>query len=80
MNQIVPIISARRSQVLTAERRAFLRLAVQQRRLYWQYRRWALEDEAAGNLAAYCKHLKEAERLRRDAHWHINCAKEINHA
>lgn len=76
MNQIVPIIAQRRAQVMSDERRAFLRLAVQQRRLYWKYRKWALEDEAAGNLAAYRKHLKEAERLRRDAHWHLDRAKE----
>ena len=79
MNQIVPIIAQRRSAVLTAERRAFLRLVTQQRRLSWQYRRWALEDAEAGNITAYRKHLAEAERLRRDAHWHLDRAREAQH-
>lgn len=79
MNQIVSIIADRRSQTMSAERKAFVRLALQQRRLYWRYRNWAAEDEAAGNLASYRKHSAEADRLRRDAHWHLNRAKETSH-
>lgn len=78
MNEISPIIS--RAQALRkANRAAFLRLAINQRRRYWQYRRWALEDEAAGNLEGYRKHMAEANRLRESAHWHINHARETTH-
>lgn len=79
MNQIVSIVADRRSQLMSAERKAFVRLALKQRRLFWQYRRWAAEDEAAGNLPSYRKHMAEADRLRRDAHWHLDRAKEASH-
>jgi hypothetical protein len=78
MNQIAPIIAERRAQLMTAERRAFLRLALQQRRLSWAYLRFALEDEKAGKLDSYRKNKQEAQRLRRDAHWHLDRAKETH--
>ncbi len=74
MNEISPIIS-RAQAVRQTERRALLRLAIKQRRLSWQYRRWAAEDEAAGKQDDYRKHLAEAERLIRDARWHIQFAR-----
>lgn len=75
MNAISPIVSNRTAARLR-ERGAYLSLAIRQRRLYWQYRKWAAEDEAAGDFAAYRKHMAEANRLRTGARWHIQHAKE----
>ncbi len=74
MTEISPIVS-RAQAVRQTERRALLRLAIKQRRLAWQYRKWAAEDEAAGKLDGYRKNLTEAERLIRDARWHLNFAR-----
>lgn len=46
---------------------AFLSLALTQRRLSWRYRRWALEDEAAGRLVAYRRDADDARKLWRSA-------------
>lgn len=79
MNDLSPIIS-NSIRARLKERASYLSLAIKQRRLYWQYRRWAAEDEAAGNLPAYRKHMAEAERLRAAAHWHIKHARETTSA
>lgn len=78
MNAISPIVSSRTAARIK-ERGAYLRLAIRQRRLYWQYRRWAAEAEAAGNIEGYRKHMAEANRLRTDARWHIDHAKEVTY-
>lgn len=55
---------------------AFLSLSRTQRRLAHQYRRWALEDAAAGNLDRYRKNRAEAERLWKSAKFHLRRACE----
>lgn len=57
---------------------AFFHLALTQRRLAHRYRRWALEDEAAGRLVAYRHYSDEAKRLWRDAKGHLTLARS-NH-
>ena len=54
---------------------AFFHLALTQRRLAHRYRRWALEDEAAGRLVAYRHYRDEAKRLLRDAKGHLSLAR-----
>lgn len=49
------------------ERAAFLSLARREHQLSWIYRKWALEEEKAGNLDAYRKYAREARRLWRAA-------------
>jgi len=56
---------------------ALASLAWTQRRLAWQYRKWAAEDEARGALASYRKNSAEAERLLREARWHIDYARTL---
>lgn len=46
---------------------AFFSLALTQRRLSWRYRKWAVEDEAAGRLLAYRRDADEARKLWRAA-------------
>lgn len=75
MNAITPIVSERASAVARMNRDAFLSLAWKQSRLSWKYRKWALEDEARGNLNAYRKHAAEARRLWREAEWHLDYAR-----
>jgi hypothetical protein len=62
---------------MSAERQALIRLANTQRHLSWKYRSWALEDQAAGKLDSYRKNIREAERLRRDARWHLDYARNL---
>lgn len=64
--------------VVEKDRTAFVSLALTQRRLSWQYRKWAVEDEARGNLSAYRRHAAEARRLWRDARQHIELARSRN--
>lgn len=54
---------------------AFLSLALTQRRLSWRYRRWSVEDEAAGRLVAYRHDVKEARRLWREAKDNLSWAR-----
>ena len=61
--------------VLSQNAAAFVSLALTQRRLSWRYRRWALEDEAAGRLVAYRQDVKEARRLWREAKEHLDFAR-----
>ena len=61
--------------VLSQNAAAFVSLALTQRRLSWRYRRWALEDEAAGRLVAYRHDVKEARRLWREAKGHLSHAR-----
>lgn len=61
--------------VLSQSAAAFVSLALTQRRLSWRYRRWALEDEAAGRLVAYRRDVKEARRLWREAKVHLSFAR-----
>jgi hypothetical protein len=77
MNALTPIVSERLRAVAQAERRGLISLALTQRRLSWSYRKWALEDEARGNHAAYLKHAAEARRLWRDARWHLDYARNL---
>lgn len=56
-------------------RAALLSLARTQRRLSHQYRTWAREDERAGKLDAYRRDTAEADRLRKDARWHLQRAR-----
>lgn len=49
----------------------FLTLAKTQKRLAHDYRRWALEDEATGNLPRYRRHRAESNRLWRDSKKHL---------
>jgi hypothetical protein len=77
MNQIAPIVSERFAAVARMNRDAFVSLAMTQRRLSWKYRRWALEDEARGDLDAYRKHAAEARRLWRNAQWHLEYARNL---
>ncbi|MEO9231527.1 MAG: hypothetical protein ABI216_21615 [Devosia sp.] len=55
---------------------AFASLALTQRRLAHRNRKWALEDEARGDLPAYRKHRSEAKRLWHDAKYHLWCAQD----
>jgi hypothetical protein len=54
---------------------AFMSLALTQRRLAHQHRRWALEDAIAGKLAESRRELNEANRLWRDAKEHLSIAR-----
>jgi hypothetical protein len=54
----------------------FLSLALTQRRLSHQYRQWARQDEAHGDLTAYRRNTKEADRLWECAKWHLNRARQ----
>lgn len=54
-----------------AEATALLSLSRTQRRLAREYKKWALEDEAAGRLERYRKYRREAERLWREAAIHF---------
>ena len=54
---------------------AFFHLALTQRRLAHRYRRWALEDEAAGRLVAYRHDIEQFNRLWRDAKGHLSLAR-----
>lgn len=53
------------------ERAAMISLARTQHRLSWVARKWALEDEARGDLKSYRQHAAEARRLWRAARWHL---------
>lgn len=75
MNQIVPIVSESFAAVAKSERDALVSLAWTQSRLSWTYRKWALEDEARGNLIAYRRNAAEARRLWRDAREHLEIAR-----
>lgn len=79
MNQIIPIVAARAAQVRQQEVAALLSLVITLRRLSWDYRHWALEDEARGDLIAYQKHAAEARRLWRSALWHLDFARSKTH-
>ena len=59
-------------------RAAMLSLALTQRRLSHQYRAFALEDERAGNLDAHRRNKSEADRLARDARWHLQRARMLD--
>lgn len=59
--------------------RAFLSLARTQRRLAAQYREWAAEDAARGNVAAFQHDNAEARRLTGDAHGHLSQARNYAH-
>jgi len=63
--------------VVQMNRAAVVSLALTQRRLSWQYRKWAVEDEARGNLNAYRRHAAEARRLWREALWHLDYARNL---
>ncbi|MGV8950119.1 MAG: hypothetical protein ACOH2M_03375 [Cypionkella sp.] len=58
-------------------RSALISLALTQRRLSHGYRQWAREDERAGRLASYRTNIAEANRLVRDARWHLQRARMI---
>lgn len=60
------------------DRRAFISLALTQRRLSRQYRAWASDDETAGKLDAYRINKAEADRLVRHARFYIACARRID--
>jgi len=77
MNVHSPIIDSRRRAVLKGQRDAFVSLAKTQRRISWQYRKWALEDQARGDRKAFLKHAAEARRLWREARWHLDYARNI---
>ncbi len=54
-----------------AEGKAFLSLAKKQRVISGQYRIWAREAEAEGNLDSYRRYKDEARRTFRAAKWHL---------
>ena len=68
-----------RAETDRAEGLAFLSLAKRQHRYSWEYRRWALEAERAGNLTAYNKYRAEARKLWRDAREHLKFARSRLH-
>jgi hypothetical protein len=74
VNKHVPSLTAEPS-VLAQNAAALVSLALTQRRLSWRYRRWALEDEAAGRMVAYRHDVKEARRLWREAKEHLDFAR-----
>ena len=55
---------------------ALLSLARTQRRLSWRYRRWAVEDEAAGRLVLYRRNVEQARKLWRSAKWALGAARD----
>lgn len=69
-------LSDARADKLAEEYRALVRLAWTQHKIAWQNRRWATECEAAADLEGYRKHRKEANKLWRDAHWHLRRARD----
>lgn len=75
MNQIVPIVADPAATVRQSEVAALLSLVTTLRRLSWDYRYWALEDQARGDLDAYRKHAAEARRLWRSALAHLTIAR-----
>lgn len=78
MNHHAPLrqeVSPVRMETMAAERAAFLSLAKTQKRLSWTYYRWALEAERVGRLVDYRRYRDESDRLRRDAHQHIEHAR-----
>lgn len=55
--------------------RAFFSLAKTQRRLAGEYRVWAREADARGDLPRYARYAAEARRLFRDARWNLQAAR-----
>jgi len=67
--------AALKAERMADEREAFIRAALTLKRLSWVPRRWALEEEAKGNLAKYRSYAAEAKRLWRAARWHLDMAR-----
>lgn len=67
--------TAARQAVMHDEYLAFLSLAKTQRRNAGQYRQWAREAEAAGDLERYRKYAAEARKSFDGARWHIEQAR-----
>ncbi|TWG90362.1 hypothetical protein L598_000700001190 [Mesorhizobium sp. J18] len=57
----------------------FLSLAKTQRRFAHQYRRWALEDEAAGKADRSRKYRAESQRLWEAAKFYLARARMFQH-
>jgi len=71
MNALVQTAETKRRN----EGLAWFSLAKSQRRMAGEYRQWAREAEAAGNLGQFRKYAGEARRLFRDAKWHLQTAR-----
>lgn len=54
---------------MTSEAQAWFDLSQTQRRLAWEYRRFALEDEQAGKLERYRLNKQRSDTLWRSAKW-----------
>ena len=68
--------AALKAERMAEEREAFIRAALTLKRLSWVPRRWALEEEAKGNLERYRSYAAEAKRLWRAAKWHLDMARD----
>lgn len=75
MNAVVSKEQAREAR-LTSEMQAFFSLAMSQRRHAHEYRRWAKEAEAAGNVLGYETWRKESDQYWCAAWWHLGKTRE----